>query len=81
VVVAGSFFNVCVLRPKQQFVNLAVGVSDREEWLSRLEKIGLHARLNGSKRITIRVRPSDVRDNIDALKEIIHDVIKREEAT
>ncbi len=31
VAVAGSFFNVCVLRPKQQFVNLVAGVSDREE--------------------------------------------------
>lgn len=67
----GSFFNVCVLWPKQKFVNLNILVDDQDAWVTKLTESGLDARSSQDNRIIVRVRLNDLSDNEQALRELM----------
>jgi len=74
--VAGGFFNVMSLWPKQNFVPMRFAVSDPEQWITHLTEVGMEAELKKQGRVIVRLRDGEIIKHESILRDLIHQVVK-----
>lgn len=76
----GSFFNVFPINPKKAFVRLRFQVSELEQWIDRLNEAGIDASTTKGGRMAVRLRGTELIDNEDLLRELIHQAVREYQA-
>ncbi len=71
--VPGSFFHLLVVWPKKDFVPFRLGVSNAEQWVSRLDGVGIDAKAKRADRLIVRLTAADLAQN----EKMIHDLIRQ----
>lgn len=72
----GSFFNVAPLWPKKGFLGFRLNLRDSETWLKKLRDRGVLAESKQEGQIVLRIRPAEIADQEEILREVIHQALK-----
>ena len=78
--VPGSFFHVLIVWPKKDFIPFRLGVSNAEQWATRLDDLGIDAKAKRADRITLRLTAADLAQNEEVIRELIHQCVSEFDA-
>jgi len=76
----GSFFNVCMLWPKQQFVRIHFKVTEAANWVDRLEEAGMDVMTPRAGRLRMRLTTNDLPVHEELVRELVHQAVAEYEA-
>lgn len=76
----GAFFRVVQIWPKKDFVSFRLGISNANDWASRLDEAGFGATAKRDDRLTVRLTAAEFADHGDLIRELLHQCVVEYEA-
>ena len=75
----GAFFRVVVIWPKKEFVAFRLGISNAQDWATRLDDAGVEAKAKRADRLIVRLTASQLSQHEDLIRELIHQCVSEYE--
>jgi hypothetical protein len=78
--VQGAFFPWASIWPKKDFIPFRIGISDADDWVSRLAEVGIEAKTRRTGRLIVRLKTADFKEKEDVIRELVHQSVTEFEA-
>lgn len=76
----GAFFRVVHIWPKKEFISFRVGVANANDWIGRLEEVGVEASAKRAGRLIVRVKEAELKQHENLIRELLQQCVSEYEA-